>query len=417
MVACNAFLLTTLLLLASPARRAAAWQEPAPAAPERRAAPVAAPGQAPLRDGFEVELAVERPLLLEGGRKLEVRRRLAGSAEKLGGNVVSLTIERRIGDGMVYAFESSGLVLNQAGDVVTIGSSLEQAGRIAVYFRNAPSLRPRRATVVGVDATTDVGLLSIGSIELPPLQLAGELPAPPMVEGVPLDPLVAEQRYVVTLFGSADGASSDVSLGWLHAPLRNPVVGKRRFDQLLRVTLARSPTSGGGGVIAQQDGSVVGLLLQSPSLEGAPIGGAPLLALPATTVQRGVAAVHAARAAAAESAGAAEATPAVDAPSSAWYIAPRTWIGFGATDLAESEFLAQLGVGGAIVVQHVFEESPALVAGVEPHDVVVAWNGEPIGSVDAMLGHLARSAPGDAVQLDVVRRLERRSLTLTLGAW
>ena len=377
-----------------PARVPAPVQEPVPA-------------RSPAGEGVEVERLVERPAMLEGVRKLEVRRRLAGSAEKLGGNVVSLTIERRVGDGMVYAFESSGLVLDTQGDLVTIGSALADSGRIAVYFRNAPSLRPRRASVVGVDAATDVGLLTIGPIELPPLVMATELP--PLqansVEGFALDPATAEKRYVVTLFGGAEGEASAFSLGWLHEPLRNPVVGQRRFDQLLRVTLARSPATG-GGVIAQQDGSVVGLLLQSPAAEGVPTEGAPLLALPAATVQRGVAAIRTLHVAAPPS-----------LPAARPAIAPRAWIGFGASDLAETEFLAQLGVSGAIVVQHVFEASPALVAGLEPRDVVVAWNGEPIGSVDSMLGHLSRSAPGDEVRLSVVRRLEPRTVSVKLEAW
>ncbi len=385
----------------------AAIEAVAPAAPQSDSAPPPAVAPVPptqVRSG--IELRIERPAVLEGGRKLEVRRRLAGSAEKLGGNVVSLSIERRVGDGMVYALEASGLVLNQAGDIVTIGSSIEHAGRIAVYFRNAPSLRPRRARVVGIDEATDVGLLSIGPVDLPSLTVAGE-PAflrEPAADAAPGD---GEARYVVTLFGAAaDGEPGAFSLGWLHEPLQDQVLGRRRFDQLLRVTLARSPT-GGGGVIAQQDGSVVGLLLQPPTGEFTTGATQPLLALPAAALRRGIDAV------ARKNAEGTEVRLEPLAPA----IAPRAWLGFGAMDLGESEFLGQLGASGAIVVQHVFEGSPALLAGLEPHDVVLAWNGAPIGSVDTMLGHLASSVPGETIRLDVVRRLERREMTLTLGAW
>jgi len=355
---------------------------------------------------FEFVPVRPAPAPLDGARRAEIKKALSHSVQRVVCNVVQLSIERRVGDGMSVAVEASGLVVDRAGHVVTIGSSLEQAGRVAVHFQEAAQLRPRRARVIGIDASTDVGVLEIGPIELPALEFAQPEPA------------AAEGRYVVTLFGQpreprATDASEDGSLvlGFLQEPVRNPTVGGRRFDQLLRVSLVRSPDSA-GGVIAGQDGRIAGLLLQ-PSRElaaGTALRQAPLLALPAMTMQQGLSSVLAGAANPA-------ATPLADSGAAAMVARGRAWLGFGAHDLVEDEFLHQLGRPGAIVVTDVFEGSPALAAALEPHDVVVGWNGEPLGSVDELTARVAAAAPGTTVELECVRRLERRTVAVTLGEW
>jgi len=390
-----------LLLAAalSCATEATAQEQPAtpPVAPPA-AGPVAAPVAAPSSSQGD------GPMALDDGRRIELRKRLSTGAMRVCPNVVQLSIERRVGDGLVVVLEASGLVLGRDGHVVTIGSSLEQAGRVSVYFANQPGLRPRRARLVGVDEATDVGVVEVGPVDLPTLELAGE----PVAQA-------PETRYVVTLFGTGTPDEGGVALGWMHDPLRNSTFGRRRFDSLLRVTLARTPSSA-GGVIAQQDGRVVGLLLQPPqSYEvamgggfAASAGGPALLALPATTMKRGVESLLVARA---EQPARLEGSEGDGVPGN------RPWLGFSARDLVEPEFLGQLGLGGAVVVSDVFEASPALAAGIEPHDLVLAWNGEALTTVDQLLERIARSEPGSVVELETMRRLERRKAVVTLAAW
>lgn len=392
-------ILALLLAAALACATDATAQQPAPAP----AAPPTVPQLVPTGDA---------PMVLDDGRRLELRKRLSTGAARVCPNVVQLSIERRVGDGLIVVLEASGLVLDRDGHIVTIGSSLEQAGRVSVYFANQPGLRPRRARLVGVDEATDVGVVEVGPVDLPALELAGETAPRPAEGAVAASP---ETRYVVTLFGSGAPDEGGVALGWMHDPLRNSTVGRRRFDSLLRVTLARTPTSA-GGVIAQQDGRVVGLLLQPPqSFEVAlgggfatSSGGPALLALPATTMKRGVETLLIARA---QQPARPEGGDGDGVPDS------RSWLGFSARDLAEPEFLGQLGLGAAVVVSDVFEASPALAAGIEPHDLVLAWNGQALTTVDQLLEHVARSKPGSVVELETLRRLERRKAVVTLAAW
>ncbi len=337
--------------------------------------------------------ATPAPVELTEAHKVEVRRRLASAVESLRPNVVQISIEQSVAEGVFVSLEASGLVVDPGGHVVTIGSPLEQAGRVAVRFANFPRLRPRRAIVVGIDDPTDVAVLCVGPITLPALDLTTPA-APPQA--------ALESRYVVTLFGVRDDRGerdARVALGWLHDPLQNPTFGRRRYERLLQVTTARLP-QGAGGVLAQQDGRVVGLML-SPAMSGvAATAGDWMLALPVETLRRGVESVLAR----------AEPTP----PPAA---RPRAWIGFGATDLDEPEFLRHLGVAHAVVVSEVFDASPALAAGLAPHDLIVGWNGEPIRGVDELHERLAACAAGGEVALDCVSGLDRRSVKVTLGAW
>ncbi len=357
------------------------------------------------------------PAKLEEGRKLEVRRRLVTCAERVAPNVVRVSIERRVADGMSFSIEVSGLVVDPLGHIVTVGSTLEQAGRIAVYFAHAPQLRPRQARLLGVDDASDVGVLDVGPVDLPSLDLAAGLGG----DADPATPVNEEGRYVVTLFGSNELGDnyeerSGVAAGWLHDPIQNPIFGRRRFEKLLQVTVARGSHCA-GGVIAEQSGRIVGLVLQPPQSELmlGESGNGALLAIPTATLRRGLEAVltqgGGGELVAAGTAAAPGALVEVETASA------RPWLGFGVNNLAEPEFLKQLGVKGALIVEDVFDASPALAAGLEPHDLLLAWNGKPLTTVDDLFEQMGRHRAGEVVQLECVRRLERRTVAVTLGAW
>jgi S1-C subfamily serine protease len=348
--------------------------------------------------GGSLRVQLQGPVELPDASKIAVRKKLVQVVETLRPNVVQLSIEQRVAEDVFVLIEASGLVLDAKGHVVTIGSTLDQAARVSVHFANAPGWRPRRARVVGVDQATDIGLLDVGTVALAPPELAAASP-------IGFEPARAspEMRFVVTMCGVPDGRDGKFALGWLHDALPNPTFGQRRFEKLLRVSTARAPQYA-GGVLAQQDGKVVGLMLPPAQVAGMASAGDPgMLALPVDVLRRGVEAVLARK------------TPA--AGFAAVQEAPRAWLGFGGVDLAEPEFLRQLQVERAIVVSEIFESSPALAAGLEPHDVIVGWNGEALGGVEALHARLGACSPGEVVTLDCVRGLERRQVPLTLGAW
>lgn len=65
----------------------------------------------------------------------------------------------------------------------------------------------------------------------------------------------------------------------------------------------------------------------------------------------------------------------------------------------------------------VIENSPAAEAGLEAGDIITKVNGVPIGRSGSFSSLLGEYAPGDTVQLDILRNGESKSLKLTLGVY
>ena len=399
-----------------------------------QSAPAPAPAQKPA-DGAqgEVDLRIETELREDGAlreriqlderRAADLRVRFAHVAQKLRGNVIRLTIERSVGERglaerapgerggaelQIATIEVSGFVLDPAGHVVTFGNALAQAERVSVRFVNKQGLRPRRARIIGTDPETDVSVLDVGPVELPQFVLGAPIgPVAAGGFGNESDPAMGRDvaaRMVVSMSGVRSGENA-VALGVLDGG-GAPAAGGRMFQ----ISIVRRPDTL-GGIVARSDGTVVAMLY-APAFGGVPDGRMqPMLAVPTGQIQAGVTRVLA-RAEPADRRG--EAPAKVAAPTSG---RARTWIGLGASDLAEPEFLRQLDVLGAVVVDEVFEASPALAAGIVPHDVLLQWNGRALRTVDDLGKELAASAPGSKAVLGCLRGLARRDVEVTLGAW
>jgi len=172
-----------------------------------------------------------------------------------------------------------------------------------------------------------------------------------------------------------------------------------------------------GAEIPRNDGTVIAMLY-APAFTTAPDAPMqPMLAVPSAMIQAGVSRVLANAAATTTPASLTERRGEPLETAGFAVASRRAWLGFGASDLTEPEFLRQLGVDGAVVVDEVFEASPALVAGLEPHDVLLRWGGRALCGVDDLSNALAATAPGSKVDLECVRGLSRRTVQITLGVW
>jgi S1-C subfamily serine protease len=293
--------------------------------------------------------------------------------------------------------------------VVTFGNALDQASRVVVRFVNIPGARPRRGTVVGVDPENDVGLLDVGPVSVADVKLDAAAPVDPNAPVRPPETALANpppardpaSRMVVSMWG-VRGAGNPIALGMMDGA---QAVGG---TWMYRISVVRRPEAS-GGIVAGPDGKVVAMLLAPLDFAGAPEAQLqPMLALPAARLEAGIARVRA------KASTVAVAKP---GPRSAPGLRPRAWIGVGASDLAEPEFLRQIDRAGAVVVEEVFEASPALAAGIEPHDLLLSWNGKELHGVDDFSAALAASAPGATVEIDYLRGLKPQKAVVTLAAW
>lgn len=94
----------------------------------------------------------------------------------------------------------------------------------------------------------------------------------------------------------------------------------------------------------------------------------------------------------------------------------RGWLGILAQPLTP-DLAAAMGVpasGGAVVVE-VSEGTPAEKAGLKPDDVIVAVDGQPVPTSNALTRMVALKPPGTPVTLTVLRGDKKEELKVTLG--
>jgi len=90
----------------------------------------------------------------------------------------------------------------------------------------------------------------------------------------------------------------------------------------------------------------------------------------------------------------------------------RGWLGIEGTEISARSPNGGMERIRGVLVLGVFVDSPADKAGVEPGDIIVAVNGEPVHRVRNVLEMIASHKPGDKVILDLLRGKERLKLTL-----
>jgi|GEM_PF-2115591 len=96
---------------------------------------------------------------------------------------------------------------------------------------------------------------------------------------------------------------------------------------------------------------------------------------------------------------------------------PRARLGVVMTT-ASDELVAHLGLaeGEYALVSEVQEGTAAAKAGLQIKDVLISIDGLTPCSIQTLRGHLKTKAPGDVVKLEVVRRGERKTIEVMLGA-
>ncbi len=262
----------------------------------------------------------------------------------------------------------TGFIVGADGIIVTNHHVIEDADEIVIFLNDGTRLM---ATLLGRDIKTDLAVLKVE----PP----SPLPA--------LDFAKSEELRIgdwVMAIGNPFGLGGSVSIGILSA--RNRDINTGPYDDFLQTDAAINRGNSGGPLI-NMNGDVVGVTTAIISPTGASVGVG--FAVPAEMAEPVVGQL----------------------------------VEFGETrrgllgvriqdvtlDLAEG-----LGMGEArgALVSSLGDDSPAAVAGIERGDVVVAFNGEPIGEMRD-LPRLVASSPIDT-PLDIVVLRGGAELTLSV---
>jgi S1-C subfamily serine protease len=250
---------------------------------------------------------------------------------------------------------ATGFVWKQ-GLVVTADEALADEGEIAVKLADGSS---RTATIAGRDHTTDIALLRVDTASLTPATLSSQVPALGALSVV-----VAAERGVPTAALGAVSLSGD---RW--RSLRGGDIDARIE---LDVRLAFSHQ---GGLALNAASEAFGMAVLGPRR---------VLVIPSATIER------------------------VAARLETHGRVARGYLGLGLQPVKLDD-----GIGA--MVMSVDKTGPAAAAGIRQGDVIVAWNGEKLSGVRALLRALGPDSVGSVVDVAVRRADEPMNFKLTIG--
>ena len=278
------------------------------------------------------------------------------------------------GDGLSRKVSSlgSGFVIDPAGLVVTNNHVIEGADEIIVNLTDGTSLKVIK--ILGHDPKTDLALLKVEPEK--PLKAASFGDSSEMRVG----------DWVMAI-GNPFGLGGSVTVGIISATRRDINAGP--YDDFLQTDAAIN-RGNSGGPLFNMDGQVIGVNTAIISPSGGSIGIG--FALPSNS------AVH------------------VIDQLKQFGETRRGWLGVHVQNVTE-EIAASLGLPetkGALIAK-VSPESPAEAAGIQPSDVIVTFDGQPIDNMRSLPRAVAATAIGKSVDVELLRKGQVMGLTVVVG--
>ena len=288
----------------------------------------------------------------------------------------------------------SGFVIDKSGHIVTNYHVVRDAGEVTVSFSNRDTVK---AEVVGTDASTDLAVLRVATAAnaLTPLPLGNS-------DVVRVgDPVVA--------IGNPFGLDRTVTSGIVSA-LQRLITAPNRFtiDHVIQTDAPINPGNSGGPLLNAR-GQVIGVNTQIETGTGSSATGNVGIgfAVPANTVKDVVAQILR--------------TGRVD----------HAYLGISGQAVTDDVADAyNLPVEAGVLVESVTSSSGADRAGLEGGktqvvvagesyvlggDIIVAFDGEKISSIEELRDAISGKKPGDKIKLVIYRDASKTSVTVTLG--
>jgi serine protease Do len=262
----------------------------------------------------------------------------------------------------------SGFIIGQDGYIVTNNHVVENADKIEVILENE---KEYEAEIIGRDPNTDLALIKIKSEHnLPELKFGDS------------DALKVGQW--VMAIGNPFGLDHTVTAGIVSAKGR--VIGSGPYDDFIQTDASINPGNSGGPLLNMQ-GEVIGINTAIIA-SGQGIG----FAIP-VNLAKGV----------------------VDQLRQSGEVT-RGWLGVGIQDLSPevAEYYGIEAKNGVLVTE-VFPGDPADLAGIEPRDIIIAVNGQPVESTRDLTSTVASIGVGQTTKIKVLRGGETKTFKATIA--
>jgi putative serine protease PepD len=318
--------------------------------------------------------------------------------EQVRPSVVEITSAISNGFGPQGRGTGTGIVIDTEGNILTNNHVIAGANTIEVHFADGETATAR---VVGRDPANDLAVVQVdpSGLDLTPADLGD---SDSLRVG---DPVLA--------IGNPFNLEATLTQGIVSAIDRTytPGTGTRPIREMIQTDAAVNPGNSGGPLLNCR-GQVIGVnsLLENPSGDSVNVGVA--FAVAVNTAKRSLPDMLSGETVSHPWLGIAgmDVTPAL-----AEELGLGTDSGVYVTLVSQGSPADDLGLQGAFASQNQAASSDEVQPG---GDVIVAVDGEPVGSIDDLAGYLDREKrPGDEVELSVVRSGESLSLTATLADW
>ena len=307
--------------------------------------------------------------------------RFAWVAKKIEPSVVGiettgLVTDRPFGDEWSHLFpqagEGSGVIVDEAGYVVTNSHVIEGAAQVTVKLSDGRTVHDVK--IVGADLEADLAVLKIE---------ASGLIAAPWGDSGELE--VGDEVLAV---GNPYRLARTVTAGIISAKGRPGIVGPLVHQEFLQTDAAVNPGNSGGPLV-DMNGEVVGI---NTAIVGQSYRGISF-AIPSRLAQ-----------------------DVYKRLKTTGKVEPRGWLGVAMEELGDREAV-RLGVekshGVAVLV--VYAESPAGKAGIEPGDVILKWNGQEIHTPAELSLAVVRTQIGSQATVELLREGRKLELSVEVG--
>lgn len=266
----------------------------------------------------------------------------------------------------------SGVIVGAEGFIVTNAHVIKGAEEIKVVLSDR---REFEAELVLTDERTDLAVLRVDS---------GGEPLPTIDMRNSDDVEVGD---LVLALGNPFGVGQTVTSGIVSALARTQV-GITDFSFFIQTDAAINPGNSGGALVTL-DGRLIGINTAIYSRSGGSVGIG--FAIPANMVRTVVDSAREGRA------------------------LVRAWSGLTGQDLTSD--LAEgmrLERPGGVVISDVYDGGPADRAGIDPGDVIVAVNDQPVNDLQSLRYRVATGVLGDSLEVELVRKGETVTTELRL---
>lgn len=264
----------------------------------------------------------------------------------------------------------SGVILSPQGYIATNNHVIEGADSIVVALKDG---REAMATLIGNDPETDLAVLKIDLDSLPSITLTDS-------DGI-------QVGDVTLAIGNPFGVGQTVTMGIISATGRNSL-GLNTYEDFIQTDAAINPGNSGGALIDAY-GNLIGIntVIYTKSGGSQGIG----FAIPSNLTKQVM----------------------QDLIQHGRVI--RGWLGIEVQELTP-QLAESFGMSDTrgLIIAGIFRNGPAHQAGIQPGDIMIAINDQPIRDRRTSMDQIAKYKPGDEISIDVIRNDQQLSLTVKI---